>query len=206
MQSYEQILNFALIAGILMIAVHVLFRNVTIYEPEESFEVESEINMTLPSEEVIEPYVEDIFRPDAYRSEPQPVENVSFLDFYGDNQIQGCPVKENELQIFKYTKNNIIARADPQVPQCTKDFHDDFFSFRDKTFANSSMTVDPVDKINMLYLSDNHDEVRGYPKGFRIKDFYDSLTDGGIFSKRHCVRVPDFEGNQDMGDNRVNYH
>ena len=202
MENYEQILNYGIIAVIVMLAIHVLFRNIQNEDPVQEAVEEFNLNLSSP---MIETYDEDIFRPSNYRSKPQPVP-TNPLDHYSDAPIvEDCPVKKNELQIFKYTKNNIIARSDPQGPKCRKDFNDDFFSFRDKVWGNSSMTLDPVDKINALYLSDNYDEVRGYPNGFRIKDFYDSLTEGGIFSKRSCVRVPDFDGNP-IGDNRVNFH
>ncbi len=72
--------------------------------------------------------------------------------------------------------------------QTTKEFNNNFFSFRDSTFKNSSMTVDPVDKINQLYLSGDLSTINSC-KPVKIKDIYDKTTQELPYFQRDCVRT-----------------
>jgi hypothetical protein len=108
-----------------------------------------------------------------------------------------CPIDRNDHYTKKYvTKylfdSGITCDKNPKPPKTVKQFHKDFFSFRDKTYGNSSMREDPVDKIQRLYLDGNNDIARRYPN-MRIKDLYDEITAGPKLYERQCVRLPNFD-------------
>lgn len=57
-------------------------------------------------------------------------------------------------------------QSQPKCGKSTEQFHKDFFSFRDQTTLNSSMCVNPVDKIHNI----------GNCRSMKIKDIYDSIV------------------------------
>lgn len=127
-----------------------------------------------------------------------------------NKQYKSChkKVKNNPLHIFrskcnedKYSLNTI--EAVPSSSECSlsdqplespcqtiKQFNNDFFNFRNYTFKNSSMTIDPVDKINQLYLSGDL-SITEKCKVEKIKDIYDKATHEFPDYQRTCVRTPD---------------
>lgn len=107
----------------------------------------------------------------------------------------GCPVKDVEDENLIYLKDYLLGERVPcPLPSQTIDqFNKNFFDFRDKyTYQNSSMHEDPVDFIQNLYLSGNLDEARMYPN-MKIKDIFDSATQGINLYERSCVRIPEFD-------------
>ena len=108
---------------------------------------------------------------------------------------KGCPVKDVENEEFIYLKDYLLGERVPcPLPaQNIKEFNKDFFNFRDQyTNFNSSMHEDPVDFIQNLYLSGNLDQARSYPN-MKIKDIFDSATQGINLYERSCVRLPEFD-------------
>jgi len=73
-----------------------------------------------------------------------------------------------------------------------KDFHKDFFNFRDTTNKVSTHKFDAVDKIQQLYLQGNLGEAHG-TQGKRIKDIFDEAVAGPNLYTKPCVRLPDFD-------------
>lgn len=97
-------------------------------------------------------------------------------------------------------KNNIISKSEindgheeicPKGPISIKQFNKEFFNFRDKTENNSSMVLDPVDKMTDLFLDGTiwnppKDETR------TIGAIYDELTKRPDFQSE-CTRLPTFD-------------
>jgi hypothetical protein len=79
-----------------------------------------------------------------------------------------------------------------------KEFNDDFFRFRDYLWKDSSMTQDPVDKINQLYLSGDLSTANNC-KTTKIKDIYDNATKGVDLYHRTCTRQPYFDKDNPEG-------
>lgn len=112
------------------------------------------------------------------------------------SSVKNCPVKSNEYDMINYAPQQPLYAPskcpDHVKPQTAKQFHQDFFGFRDLTEQNSSMRYDAVDRINDLYLSGNTSPARGYPCK-KIKDIYDGITGLPSQYSRQCVRVPKFD-------------
>ncbi len=92
-----------------------------------------------------------------------------------------------------------VCNITKHAPKSTKEFSDDFFSFRDSTQMNSSMRFDAVDKIQDLYLSGNLEHAKGFPENVKIKDLFDCATSGPTIYKRSCVRLPTFDNMNPVG-------
>jgi len=86
----------------------------------------------------------------------------------------------------------------PKPVKSIKQFNKDFFKFRDYIENNSSMHVDPVDKINAMRLDGTLDKVNN---GMKIKDIYDNLTGGINLYDKPGVRIPKFDNTMNDGFN-----
>jgi hypothetical protein len=79
------------------------------------------------------------------------------------------PLKEPQIstqyKISRELSEEDIQRC-PYPTQTVKEFNKDFFNFRDKTEINTSIDVDPVDKILTMEIQ----------PGMAIKDYFDELT------------------------------
>jgi len=104
-----------------------------------------------------------------------------------------CPVSKNDKANLEFVKNNLLTSCGlDNPPQTRKEFHNDFFKFRDLTYNNSSIREDAVDRIVDLYLSGNLEQTR-LNSNIRIKDLFDCTTAGPNLYSRQCVRLPDFD-------------
>lgn len=105
------------------------------------------------------------------------IDNISYP--FAESSMQHNAWTHNTLSNH-YEKPKCAPRREGEVV-CTKKAHNDFFTFRDKTEHNSSMRMDPVDKITNLYLTDNTDIAHAYGNA-PISQIFDSLTAGPNFS------------------------
>lgn len=119
-------------------------------------------------------------------------------------KITVCPLEENDFQTKNYIAKNLLSvnpvRCD--IPtQTISEFNKDFFKFRDYTFQSSSMSEDPVDKIQSLYLNGDLGVAPTY-NGVKIRDIYDTIACGSAdVYQRHCVRVPKLDNTMNPGYN-----
>lgn len=114
--------------------------------------------------------------------------------------INACPLRENDLKTEYYIRKQLLSNDQcPKPAQSINEFNKDFFKFRDHTWENSSMTLDPVDKITDLYLSGNLGQANN--SNMKIKDVYDNLTKGTNPYSRDCVRLPYFDNTMNDGYN-----
>lgn len=99
-----------------------------------------------------------------------------------------------------YQKNNIVSKDEinkghveicPKDPISIKQFNKEFFDFRNKIENNSSMVLDPVDKMTDLFLDGT---IWNPPKGdpTTIGEIYDQLTKRPDFQS-DCTRIPTFD-------------
>jgi len=146
------------------------------------------------------------YKAESFEEYPHIVESpiVPELKTIPTGALNSCPLKENDLKTKYYINRFLMgdgAQICPRPVQTAKDFHKDFYKFRDYTYNNSSMTLDPVDKITNLYLEGYLGEAREYP-GMKIRDVFDYLT--GPCTKLYdkpCVRVPNFDNTMHNGYN-----
>lgn len=141
-----------------------------------------------------------------YNKYPHIVESpaVPKLETIPTGTLNSCPLKENDLKTKYYINRFLMgdgAQICPKAVKSAKEFNKDFFKFRDYTYNNSSMTLDPVDKVTNLYLEGYLGDAREYP-GMKIRDVFDYLT--GPCTKlyeKSCVRVPNFDNTMHDGYN-----
>lgn len=197
MVSYNNAINFSLIALVVIITIHILFNNRRDTEPYNIVKTYAPYN---PQKQQRSPKKQKSVR----RAHSCPVDqSVRDHDVYLQKFLLGatsCPsATKNWTADDEYTNtsctnctNDDVNSITVDAPKSTKEFHDDFFGFRDRTYQNSSMREDPVDKIQTLYLSGNISEARRYPN-MKIKDLFDEATKGPNLYERQCVRVPQFD-------------
>jgi len=105
-----------------------------------------------------------------------------------------CPLKfvegKNNLYMQNFLHNTREEQPKPAISR--RQFHNDFFGFRDLTEQNSSIRQDPVDLIQQMYLDGNLSAARRYPN-MKIKDIFDAATQGPNLYERQCVRLPYFD-------------
>ncbi len=105
-----------------------------------------------------------------------------------------CPLKfvegKNNLYMQNFLNNTQEEKIKPAISR--KQFHNDFFGFRDLTEQNSSIRQDPVDLIQQMYLDGNLGAARRFPN-MKIKDIFDAATQGPNLYERQCVRLPHFD-------------
>ncbi|QKF93838.1 hypothetical protein QKU48_gp0380 [Fadolivirus algeromassiliense] len=116
--------------------------------------------------------------------------------------INACPLKENDVQTDYYIKRILGQNTQrcPKPTQTIKEFNKDFFKFRDYTYNNSSMTLDPVDKITNLYLDGDLGQA-GRHSTMKIRDIFDQVTCGQNLYTKPCVRLPHFDNTMHDGYN-----
>jgi hypothetical protein len=134
---------------------------------------------------------------------------------YYDHTINTIPqtrckmpvVKEKQVQYDPETKHCIDKfllgskkEICPLKPITNKQFNNNFFKFRDYTYENSSMTLDPVDKIDDLLLYGSLEQAKEFP-GSKIWDVYDRLTSGPSLYEKDCNRLPKFDNTMNDGFN-----
>jgi hypothetical protein len=103
-----------------------------------------------------------------------------------------CIVKQKSGNISKKEINDGHVEICPKDPISIKQFNKEFFDFRNKIANNSSMILDPVDKITDLFLDGT---LWTPPEGEEAKpiaEIYDELTKRPDFSS-DCTRLPTFD-------------
>lgn len=121
--------------------------------------------------------------------------------------INACPVTHNyidpndvndvdQYDESYYVNKDYVGENTPCPPikqvKSAKQFHKDYFGFRDKTLNSSSFREDPVDKINRLCLDGNTGAAKRFPN-IKIKDLFDKVTSGPNLYDRQCVRLPSYD-------------
>ena len=174
MNSNNNLLNYILIAVVIIFIIHILFKKTN----GESFNPNIE---------------EDV--------KCEKKETKNFYDHYHGAHLHStdvkndCPIPTNRHEVNDYIFNHNIAEQEkcPLPVKSIKKFHDDFFRFRDITQQNTTSNIDPVDRITQLYLEDNTEFARRYPN-LKISDIFDKITAGPTnLYKRHCARLPSFD-------------
>ena len=121
-------------------------------------------------------------------------QTINNLQNVKNNKIQHVTDKLNlslnnnrESDVKNVEKNNVKSK---------KEFHKDFFKFRDKINNSSSFREDAVDKINNLSLNNN--------SNMKIKDIYNKITEAPInLYNQDCNNMVNFN---DMNNfNNINY-
>lgn len=113
-----------------------------------------------------------------------------------DKSVIGCKIKRTQDNVNDYVFGSLLGRnrkcqaALPTKKVANKEL-DEHLRVRDITWQDGHQQ-DAVDRINMLYLSDNQDIARSY-EGTKIGDLYDQLAQGPTISNRTCVRTPKFD-------------
>ena len=167
MLSSNNTISIIVIAGIIFVMIYFL----TIYKKTEKLESVRNINEeTNPNEYVKLPTSHNSFGNDSFN----------------------CKLNELDDEVNSYVSSNLLNKAcsaqDMKEANEIKNFHKDFFDFRDKTNLNSSNEITANDKILNLYLNG---ELGQNSSGMKIKDIYDNATCGPAFYNRYCVRLPD---------------
>jgi hypothetical protein len=119
----------------------------------------------------------------------------------------------NNKMIDKITGAKIMVKSKPKtfdIISCKKpcdkikDFHNDFFSFRDKIEQNTSIKEDVVDKVLALQLDGNLGSNTN-TKNMRIKDIYDDLVcnkeykEAQDYDFNKCARTSKFDNMNNSG-------
>lgn len=192
------IINFVVIAVAIMIIIHMLFK-------KNKLNINNKIDQIVIDKDENKKEFEDDFV-DGNNDENSNSSSVSSIEGFDavrynlkENRAntQPCPVKENDKFAKKYITKYLFdsgIHCPNKVPPVIskKQFHNDFFNFRDKTYNSSSFREDPVDKIKRLYLDGNRDIARRYPN-MKIMDLFDEITRGPKLYERQCVRLPYFD-------------
>lgn len=114
-----------------------------------------------------------------------------------------CPINSVDVKTKYYLDRYLLGSADvcPKPTKSIKQFNKDFFNFRDTyTNENSSIRLDPVDKVVNMYLAGDLGEAKGNNKA--IKDVFDDLTRSGpSLYNNECVRLPKFDNTMNDGYN-----
>lgn len=189
MAMNKNVVNCILIALIIVVSVHYIFKcpNIDNFYP------------TIKSQSAA-------YKPSA---KSEAVQN--------NDDISENPLPYNEDASMKYLTNTLLGQTEdvssskkaigcpefplagcPKPAKSQKQFHKDFFAFRDMTQNNSSIRYDPVDKIQELYLDGNLSDARRYPN-MKIKDIFDNATAGPSLYTRQCVRLPQFDNVNSAG-------
>lgn len=104
----------------------------------------------------------------------------------------------DDFDIAYETLDNLQNNLHPHSEQCSfppqsdKQFHKDFFAFRDKTQMNSSMRLDMVDNIVNMKLDGNLDIARRQGN-IKIKDIFDESVKVPEKYHQKCARLPFFD-------------
>ena len=201
MDSYKNIINFAIISMAIIFFINILFKN-----KEKMNSLQNKINYQQSNKlpEIIE---DDNNSQDSlnvlsnYSSDNSSIKGINSDDLNSHNgpaviepELANAYPISNDIADSKYLDKLMIKDNETcgKVPKTRKQFNKDFFNFRDRNWHSSSMRYDPVDKINDMYLSGNMSQARRHPN-MKIKDLYDELTSGPNLYKRQCVRTPLFD-------------
>lgn len=93
---------------------------------------------------------------------------------------------------------NFLISKEPNIvtPISRKQFHRNFFSFRDHNYHNTNIRFDPVDKIAQARL---HGINASNDNNIRIKDVYDNLVKSNNLYPNTCTRSPYFDNVNPQG-------
>jgi len=113
-----------------------------------------------------------------------------------DKSVIGCKIKKTENTLDDYIWGSLLGRhrvCQAQLPlkKEAETALEEHLRVRDITWQDGHQE-DPVDRVNMLYLSDNQDIARSY-EGTKIRDLYNQLTRGPTLYNRTCARTPKFD-------------
>ncbi len=183
MNSDNNLINYILFAVIIAFLVHILFKNANSGENYEPVQVPLEMEERLQSAPI-----------------KRKRTDWRFVDYDEPSQMcaldkeSRCPLPKNEEDTNIYLTKFLLGEREecPKPAKPIKQFHKDFFNFRDLTQVNTSIRMDAVDKIQQLYLQGNTSEARRYPN-MKIKDIFDEVTKAPSLYHRQCVRLPKFE-------------
>ncbi len=106
-----------------------------------------------------------------------------YVEDHNDNP-KGC--LDNRPCAYEAQRGHV--ESCPKGAKSVKEFHKDFFNFRDKTTNNTSMVLDSVDKINDMQLNGS---MWNMTDGAKISDIYDNLTKYPKPQERY-TRIPTF--------------
>ena len=196
--GYSKIIGYALVVFIIAMIVHIMFKNSEpFHQPDQHETNQYETNQhktknTITSNNYIPTYVgknNNIISSKINR-EPDGC-GLGVGDIPGKPY---CPVNKVEDDHMEYLQDFILGQQEPcpKPAISRKQFHKNFFNFRDKTAQSSSFKQDPVDRITQMYLDGNLTEARRYP-GMKIKDLFDAATAGPNKHTRSCVRLPKYD-------------
>jgi hypothetical protein len=187
-------LFFVFIATIIIVVVHTLFKNIntnSLKKTTSNLKNKENYQSVMPTD--------NLYNVDNLNSRESTFSSIDGFNLEDNKLIkESCPIHQNERDtrifltdhLFSDNKKCKIKKNDRIKSR--KNFHSDFFSFRDQTYNNSSQRLDPVDKISSLYLSGNFSQARRYPN-MKIKDLFDEVTKGPNLYTRQCVRLPQFD-------------
>lgn len=184
----REFINFMILVLIIIISVCIL-RLFILRDNKESFESEAPVDDRYPFQKKYTFTEDPRYDPSAKIIPP----------------INKCPVQEldeaTELYEDNLLRGNQWNKCTMKPAESTKNFHKDFFHFRDTTYGNSSMHPDTVDKVAMMYLSGDLGQAREYPN-VKIQDIFDNATKcGPNLYERKCVRLPFFDNINNDGYN-----
>lgn len=230
MNSYNNALSISLLALVVIIVIHLLFNGNKSYESEEAFDpIKQEAATYAQQREVVEHKTKncclvdrsvrdnDIYLQKYLLGAPLGPQKCSRFDNNCESCVQSsldneslyshssclddnCCSHSNDSRSCTNCTHQDVCNIAQNAPKSTKEFSDDFFGFRDRTQINSSMRFDAVDKIQDLYLSGNLEHARGFPENVKIKDLFDCATSGPSIYKRSCVRLPEFDNMNPVGN------
>jgi hypothetical protein len=172
------IVLFILVASLIALIVHKLFRNRD-YENIEDIQYTHDIDSIPERFDNIPGKLDSI--PGRFDNIPRKLDSVSGRL---DSVLRG-----NEYEYDRYKGVDIFCE---KIPQTSREFNNNFFRFRDSTCLNSSMRDDAVDRVQQLYLQGNLSEVRGC-HNVKIKDIFDKIVANPNPYERQCVRLPSFD-------------
>jgi len=128
-----------------------------------------------------------------------PIENIKDIELPTIKTVNACPLRENDIKTDYYLdKMKGTTIRCPKPTQTIKEFNKKFFDFRDHTYHNSSITLDPVDKVINMQLDGDLGQVGGKDNR-KIKDIFDELTNGVDLYSKKCVRLPYYDNTMHNG-------
>ena len=175
-----KIIIFIAIAGIIMYTVHKLYnKKPKIHKRQPEKKLQNKYDIV---EDIMDHYVDKNDNMEgAYLYDTKPESMILNAYPIGDNQI-----KHNINDNFRYISKDYGCK---KPVKSIKQFHKDFFKFRDHTLDNTSIRYDPVDKMMNMKLdgmsgsltSDNRlsDDLTNYNgNNKKIKNIYDYIVSG----------------------------
>lgn len=223
MNRYKNVLNFAILAAIVMFVIHCMcgqneidnFGNVHShinYPRQQLVDIEGMENVEGFAD--VEPEAiqfEESF-PDSESESSELVcdniknrkcDNWNILDSDNYGGVK-CKIEHSDKVVDNYIFGSLLGRdkvcPDRPVSACPEKMPQDALQehlrLRDITYQDSHQD-DTVDRVNNLYLANENQIARGY-EGKKIGDLYDQLTQPSQYQKT-CARMPNFDTSVEKG-------